>query len=845
MRSGSSRPRAPLQRAIMIRRIWLPVRIGARLYSLAGLALATVAVLSAAALHFVSRAGETAVDIRHRVQTEIMQVNEFELLLERHRRIVESAPVELDRDKIAEMAHRAHDVIDEMSNNAPKAGENGVAPLSDRLVDLAKEGERALELAANYAQAAAIEQVEAYVKIARAIQSEITRYKAEQLTRIDRDVAGLMASGTVLTHWVALGSLAALVLIGPFSLMVTRQIVRRLAGMTKTMLRLAANDTSVHVSGTRYPDELGDMARAMGVFKANAIALLAKQGEIETLNQRFEFALDNMSRGLSMFDREQRLIVCNSRYRELYRLPAQLVQQGTKFDEILAARIAAGTGRIGETVGGTRLSWPFDRPERAGKSEVIALSHDLSDGRTIQIAYQPLAGGGWVALHEDVTQARLQDARIERLAHFDSVTGIANRYSFKERLDQAFAEITAGGAFAVHWIDLDRFKEVNDTFGHPAGDALLAQVAARLANAVRDEDFVARLGGDEFAVVQKNTHDEAEADPLARRLIKVLSDPYMVGSQRMEIGASIGVVIAPAHGDTAADLIRNADIALYHAKALGRGCHVMFQAALIEELQARRGLEADLLEALRMGGFDMHYQPILDLGRGEVVVCEALMRWTHPVRGSVSPAVFIPLAEEIGAICELGAFALLRACNDAIAWDSGIKVAVNLSAVQFADGGLLQTVIDVLNQTGLHPGRLELEITETVLMADDAATIETLERLRALGISIALDDFGTGFSSLNYLRRFPFDKIKIDQSFIRDLPSRVECVAIVRAISELAKTLGMETVAEGVETSDHLQRVTVAGCNAVQGYLISRPVAREQLAAAIEGARRATISIAA
>ena len=606
--------------------------------------------------------------------------------------------------------------------------------------------------------------------------------------------------------------------------------------MTATMRALADNDTTVHVSGTGYPDELGDMARAMGVFKANAIELLASQREIGTLNRRFKFALDNMSRGLSMFDSDHRLIMCNGRYRDLYRLPQALVEPGTPFEDILAFRVFVGTGRKGETVDGERLPWPFDDASACDKLDVMALRHELADGRILQIAYQPLDGGGWVALHEDATLELRQEARIEKLAHFDSVTQVANRYSFTERLEQAFASLPAAQGFAVHWIDLDRFKEVNDTFGHPTGDALLAQVAARLCHAVRTQDFVARLGGDEFAVLQLNVMVAGETDPLAQRLVAVLSEPYVIGGQRIEIGASVGVVVAPLQGETAEALIRNADIALYQAKALGRGRHVNFELSLVEALLARRGLEADLLEALRTGAFDLHYQPILDLTSGSVLVCEALMRWTHPTRGAVSPAVFIKLAEEIGCIVELGALALQIAARDAVSWPAGIKVAVNLSAVQFADPGFLQSVTQTLHETGLPPERLELEITETVLMADDTATLSILEHLRGLGISIALDDFGTGFSSLNYLRRFPFDKIKIDQSFIKDLPNRAECVAIVRAVAELAKTLGMATVAEGVETHDHLQRVVQAGCGAVQGYLISRPVPRLALLSAIASA---------
>jgi diguanylate cyclase (GGDEF)-like protein len=580
---------------------------------------------------------------------------------------------------------------------------------------------------------------------------------------------------------------------------------------------------------------LGDMARAMSVFKANAIALLSYQREIETLNSRFHFALENMSRGLSMFDAQHRLIVCNERYRELYRLPSDAVKPGTPFDVILDLRFVAGTGRVGDAINGQRLSWPMDEGTGAGR-DMIPLTHVLTDGRTIQISFQPIDSGGWVALHEDITEERIQEARIERLARMDAVTNIANRYAFQETLARVLSGDGTDCAFAVHLIDLDRFKEVNDTFGHPVGDTLLQHVAARLSHAVRADDFVARLGGDEFAVIQVQFGCAPDAEALAARLINVLSVPYDLQGHRIEIGTSLGVVMAAQTGANADDLLRNADIALYRAKSEGRGRYVVFHAEIEHELKAHRSLEADLAIAIGEGAFDMHYQPILDLKLGTVVVCEALLRWNHSVRGFVSPAVFIPLAEESGAIVALGAWALERACRDALTWPPHVKVAVNLSATQFQNGDLFETIERVLAVTGLAAQRLEIEITETVLLRDDKATIATLHQIRALGISIALDDFGTGFASLSYLRSFPFDKIKIDQTFIRDLPNQAECVAIVGAVTALAKTLGMKTVAEGIETTDHLQRVVAAGCDQAQGYLLSRPVALGQLGEALKTA---------
>jgi diguanylate cyclase (GGDEF)-like protein len=694
-----------------------------------------------------------------------------------------------------------------------------------------------LMLAANYAQAEAIEQVVTYSTLADDLHQQLVLYKSAQIADVHADVNRIVASGGVLARWVTLGAIMALVLIGPFSLLITTQIVRRLKRMTATMDRLAANDTNVHVSGAGYRDELGEMARAMGVFKSNAIALQAYQSELEALNLRFEFALENMSRGLSMFDANERLIVCNQHYRDMYGLSDQTVQPGITFADILDERVAVGTGRVGEVIGGPHLPWPMDEPDYLS-GEVVTLVHALTDGRTIQVVFQPLKDGGWVALHEDITEERRQDARIERLAHVDAVTGIANRYAFHRALDVALRDGPALTSVAIHLIDLDRFKAVNDTFGHPVGDQLLQQVADRLVQAVRREDCVARLGGDEFAIIQHNFRHAHEADALAERLIKVVSAPYELAGGQVEIGASIGVVIGGSHGTTADDLLRNADIALYRSKTDGRGRHVMFHADIEQELKARRKLEADLLLAISNDAFQLHYQPIIDLHSGDVVVCEALLRWNHADLGPISPAVFIPLAESSGAISQLGAWVLERACQDAVLWPSHIKVAVNLSAMQFQSGQLFETIGAILAHSGLPANRLELEITESVLLRDDATTLDLLHRLRALGLSIALDDFGTGYASLSYLRSFPFDKIKIDQSFIRDLPSQSECVAIVRAVTDLATTLGMKTVAEGVETQDHLARVQAAGCDQAQGYLLSRPVPSAGLATALAAASR-------
>jgi diguanylate cyclase (GGDEF)-like protein len=443
---------------------------------------------------------------------------------------------------------------------------------------------------------------------------------------------------------------------------------------------------------------------------------------------------------------------------------------------------------------------------------------------------QPLPDRGWVDMHEDVTEKHRSDTRIRELAEFDALTGLANRHHFLERLNRALLEIETSGSFALFWLDLDHFKEVNDTFGHPAGDALLKAVCLRLTAAVRSTDLVARLGGDEFAILQTGRITNAgTALALANRLIETVSEPYQLFGQSVSIGVSIGIALAPLHGKTAEVLLKNGDIALYKAKAAGRGTAIIFEPDFENALKARRSIETELRRAVHSGELELHYQPILDLKLGQVTVCEALLRWHHPERGMIPPFEFIPIAEDIGVIGEIGAWALHEACRTASAWPPHVGVAVNLSATQFTTGDLCEIVADALRKSGLAPHRLELEVTETLLLGDEPGTHQTLSALAKSGVSIALDDFGTGYASLSYLRSFPFNKIKIDQTFVRDLPDRADCVAIVSAVANLARTLGMRTVAEGVETTAHLDLVTRAGCDEVQGYLFSRPVPAAEL----------------
>ncbi|MGY2052235.1 putative bifunctional diguanylate cyclase/phosphodiesterase [Methylobacterium sp. JK268] len=452
--------------------------------------------------------------------------------------------------------------------------------------------------------------------------------------------------------------------------------------------------------------------------------------------------------------------------------------------------------------------------------------------RTLGVPAEDGGRGFLIGIAEDITERRAIEARIAHMAHHDALTDLPNRLLFCERLDAALAgPRRAGAAAAVLCLDLDQFKHVNDTLGHPAGDELLRQVAARLREALREGDTVARFGGDEFAVLLAAPVQPEEAGATASRIIRALADPFTVHGQDLAIGTSMGVVLAPGDGDTTDILLRNADLALYRAKAEGRGTFRFFEPEMNARLQARRSLERDLRQTFQDGGLDLHYQPLFSASADRLSGCEALLRWLHPERGFVSPAEFVPLAEESGLIVPIGDWVLRRACAEAATWPDPIKVAVNLSPVQFRGRQLVSSVVSALAASGLRPDRLELEITESILLADSEANLSVLHQLRDLGVRIALDDFGTGYASLSYLRTFPFDKIKIDQSFVRELRDNRHCQAIVQAVTGLGSSLGIATVAEGVETADQLACLRDRGCDEVQGYLFSRPLPSGELRA--------------
>jgi diguanylate cyclase (GGDEF)-like protein len=553
--------------------------------------------------------------------------------------------------------------------------------------------------------------------------------------------------------------------------------------------------------------------------EVEAKARLARaNSELELGHQQFTAVLSNITQGVCFFDGEKRLLLWNQRWTEIYNLPPKAIYVGCSLEEVIGFRFAAGT-----TPEMSMSDYLADRNRRAAEKRSSNIVEALTNGRFVAICYQAVLGGGWVATHEDITERRQAEESIAFMARHDALTRLPNRVLFRERMEQAIAMAGRGTEFAVICFDLDNFKQVNDTLGHPVGDGLLMAVSNRLRTCVREVDTLARLGGDEFAIIQVGVRQPDDAETLAKRIIAAFREPFDVDGHQVMAGASIGVTIAPGDSVSYETLMRDADIALYLAKTEGRGTVRFFEPEMDARIHIRRLLELDLQNAIARSEFELYYQPLVSLTANKIIGFEALLRWHHPVRGLVSPLDFIPVAEETGMIVAIGEWVLRTACVEAETWPDDLNVAVNLSAVQFKHGDIIATIKTALAASGLRANRLELEITESVFLRDTPGTLAVLHQLRAKGIGVALDDFGTGYSSLSYLHSFPFNKIKIDQSFVCDLLTNKESMSIVRAVIGLGNSLGMRTIAEGVETLGQLNKLRDKGCTEVQGYFFGRP----------------------
>jgi diguanylate cyclase (GGDEF)-like protein len=538
-----------------------------------------------------------------------------------------------------------------------------------------------------------------------------------------------------------------------------------------------------------------------------------------------------------MCDAEGIVQLCNARYLKMYNLDPEVVRPGVSLHEWITHR-----KRTGQFEGDVDAYCDFIFSTAAG-GEGTDTIWETPDGRTIHILMQPIEGeGGWVVTHEDVTKQKKAEAQVAHMAHHDTLTNLPNRTLLQEQLKQALHWVSRGQKLAVLFLDLDNFKGVNDTLGHPVGDELLKTVADRLRACARETDIVARLGGDEFVVVQTPIDGPADSAALAERIRDALTAPCTVMDHHIVIDTSIGIAIAPHDGVEPDVLLKNADMALYGAKAAGRGTARFFEQAMDARMMERRTLEMELRHAFTEGEFELHYQPLVALDSNRINSCEALLRWRHPTRGLVPPATFIPLAEEIGLITRIGEWVIRTACNDAARWPDDVTVAVNVSPVQFRSQNLTQVVTNALAASGLPGTRLCVEITEGILMDQTDAALTTLHQLRALGVKIAMDDFGTGYSSLSYLQKFPFDKIKIDRSFISELSENEEASAIVRAVTSLAASFRMETTAEGVETEEQRDMARDLGCTEMQGWLVSKAQPASEIAKLFPAPRDAKVA---
>jgi diguanylate cyclase (GGDEF)-like protein len=540
---------------------------------------------------------------------------------------------------------------------------------------------------------------------------------------------------------------------------------------------------------------------------------LSYQHQME--RQRLDTAINNMTQGLLMFDSSHRLVVANDRYMEMFGVSADVVKPGCTMYELLNHR--KETGSFKDDVD----EYCKNLFHKMAQGKVFQTIMDAAEGRSIQVLYRPLPHGGWVTTLEDITERRRAEEQITHLAHYDALTDLPNRALFHERLNEELAGMAPGEQLAVLYIDIDEFKSVNDSLGHMIGDELLKFIAASLSHCIGKTDFVARLGGDEFAIVQTAVRNQADITDLVARIYHAIREPYEYLGHQLTADASIGVALAPQHGTNLDQILKNADLAMYAAKSAGRRTYRFFEPEMDAQIKARRLLEMDLRQAISDCALEVYYQPCVNLQDNKITGCEALLRWRHPERGMISPAEFVPIAEETGLINQLGEWALATACAEATTWPEDIKLAVNVSPVQFRSGTLALKIVAALATSGLPAHRLELEITEAVLIRDDDAALAILHQLRAIGVRIALDDFGTGYSSLSYLQRFPFDKIKIDRCFVNDIAEPDGSSSIVQAVVNIAAARRMTTTAEGVETKQQQELLRALGCTEMQGYLFS------------------------
>ncbi len=547
----------------------------------------------------------------------------------------------------------------------------------------------------------------------------------------------------------------------------------------------------------------------------------------------FEEALHALPIGFSIFDADQKLVFCNKKYCEIYKLPAKLVKHGTSFQKILEYHIADTTGKRPnkDDRQGIR-SWISQHLGRIRAEKTFSQINQSFGDRQFRVYYTKLRCGGWVDLQEDVTEQLRTEKRVSYLAAHDALTGLDNRYSFERKLKGMLSHSRrSDSTVGVILFDLDGFKSVNDHFGHPFADKVLKEIAKRIRTVLRSTSVFSRLGGDEFVICDQMPRGALDATAVCKRLLATFEEPFAFEDGVAKLSASFGIAFAPHDGESSIDLLKNADLALYRSKKQGGNAYHFFEQQMDDEMRKRMGMENDLRKSLKNGDFELYYQPIARIGAGKITGCEALLRWNHPERGFVSPADFIPVTEDTGLIIQLGSWILNQAFNDASKWPEDIRIAVNISPIQLRSDEFVETVRSALASSGIDPGRVELEITESAILEGGSAKMhQRLSDLKELGMRIALDDFGTGFSSLSHVHSFPVDRIKIDGSFVHGLgEDSTRSLGIIRSLTQLARSLGIETTAECVETGDQLSVIEAEGCTEIQGYYFSRPVNAKEL----------------
>jgi diguanylate cyclase (GGDEF)-like protein len=813
--------------------------------ALAAASLPAIAVAMILGFTLVTEVSEAEVDF-NRANSVTIELSEMLALIEKEHGLIVRLPAELDLGRMDGYAREIAGIEQKFETEIKQLAtvEGIVSPAVVREIRATRQQMKAtsdaiLDASKSFAQTTALELVNGpWEETTEVLHTLLDAVASNVKAVVERAQTNLRSSSLWAWRLTSFALIGALLAVAFGVWMVRKNLVLPVTHLTAQVLSIRNSgnlDIRQDSRNLQRFDEIGTLSRS---FHSMIAELDDGRRRLVTQYERLDAAINNMPHGLCMFDADQKLIICNKRYAEIYGLKPELTVPGTPLRTVMEARFAKGV------YPDTDQNYIENRIAAVAERKPLYLINELPDGQVIAISHRPLLNGGSVAMHEDITERRKAEARIEYMAHYDALTELPNRISFRQEMDKALARIEQGVTLAVLCIDLDHFKPVNDTLGHPMGDALLQAVSGRLRALVGSTDIVARLGGDEFAIVQMSVDQPVGATTLAARLIREISETYVVQGHQIVIGASVGIAVAPNDGTDSDRLLKNADLALYRAKEDGRGTYRFFEAGMDAKMQARRRLEVELRKALALGEFEVFYQPLINLKTNRVSGCEALLRWRSPGRGLVPPGEFIPLAEEIGLINAIGAWVLKQACTEAAGWRDEIKVAVNLSPVQFKRGTVVLDVIAALGASGLPARRLELEITETVLLQDTEATLSILNQLRALGARISMDDFGTGYSSLSYLRKFPFDKIKIDQSFIRDLSDQPDSVAIVRAIASLGSTLGIATTAEGVETDEQLEKVRAEGCTEVQGYLFSKPRPANELGALLQQLNSASKAVA-